>query len=186
MTDEPDEFIIQTKRRHMGKTIQNEIITRGKKAYISLSNKNGETIAQAIIDIDDLDKVKKFVWCGIRSVEGKLYVISKVGKLHRFILGLGKGNKHTNQKEIDHINQNALDNRKSNLRYVEHTINMRNRKISKRNKTGINGVQFDKEYGVYFVQLNHKGKNHKKWGFKTIEEAELARKKLEKKFGWGV
>jgi hypothetical protein len=42
-------------------------------------------------------------------------------RLHRLIL-----NYHQKDKEIDHINRNPLDNRKSNLRLVSHGINMTN------------------------------------------------------------
>lgn len=47
--------------------------------------------------------------------------------------------------EVDHINNNKLDNLDSNLRKVDQDINKRNRPLSRNNSSGICGVQLCKK-----------------------------------------
>lgn len=91
---------------------------------------------EAIIDRDDYEEISKFKWHAVNS-RGKFYAVRNfrigLGKnnrrllqMHRFILGLGlKGNSY---EEVDHINGNSLDNRKSNLRVCNQFSNKSNRR----------------------------------------------------------
>ena len=78
-------------------------------------------VAQAIIDADDVDKVRFTKW---RLKSGGQYVVNwskhsgSTVFLHRRIL-------NTNEF-VDHINGNPLDNRKSNLRIVTKSQNQMN------------------------------------------------------------
>ena len=60
--------------------------------------------------------------------------------------------------DVDHINGNPLDNRKSNLRIVSHQQNCFNRKISRNNSTGYKGVSLYRPNGKYkaFIKVNYK------------------------------
>ena len=49
-----------------------------------------------------------------------------------------------NKDQVDHINNNIIDNRLENLRWVTKSENIRNRKKTKSNKSGILGVYFMK------------------------------------------
>lgn len=54
--------------------------------------------------------------------------------------------------EIDHINGNTLDNRRSNLRIVTHTENMWNKDNYKNNTSGIKGVHLNKK-GLWVARI---------------------------------
>lgn len=56
--------------------------------------------------------------------------------MHRIILNL-----KDSKIQIDHINLNKLDNRKSNLRIATNSQNQANIKVHKRNKLGLKGVR---------------------------------------------
>lgn len=55
-------------------------------------------------------------------------------------------------QEIDHINGNPLDNRRSNLRVVTHQENMMNKKDYKNNTSNIKGVHLNKK-GLWVARI---------------------------------
>lgn len=118
-----------------------------------------------IIDADDYDRVSRHLW-HINSG----YVMSKIQNkkvlLHRFILN------YYGKDDVDHINGNALDNRKINLRICSHIENMRNSKRYSNNKTGYKGVH---TYGNRFAVSIRINKKLKHLGyFDDVESASLA------------
>lgn len=130
----------------------------------------------AIIDSDEIHKV-----------EGKSWWISNLGYithyvpdetnllLHRQIMDAPKN------KVVDHIDHNLLDNRKINLRICLKRENCWNRKASKRNKTGVNGVYLGKD-GKYRVSITVNYKKNYLGTYRTIEEAIAVRKEAEVKY----
>jgi len=56
--------------------------------------------------------------------------------VHRLIMG----DPPEGMDEVDHINHDGLDNRRSNLRWVTHAQNMSNRRVSKNSASGVVGV----------------------------------------------
>lgn len=92
----------------------------GDHIKIRLHNKNQEEFI--LIDKDDFEKVKICNW-KIRNDSKTVYVAnSKQGFMHRLIMNLSD-----KTKQIDHINGNGRDNRKSNLRIVTDYENSRNK-----------------------------------------------------------
>jgi hypothetical protein len=99
------------------------------------------------------------------------YIVLKNIRAHYFVLQI----EPTPGREIDHINGNKLDNRKTNLRVVTRAENARNIAPSKLNKTGVRGVWYRKDLGTYAVQTKINGKRYCIGSlFKTVEEAEAA------------
>jgi hypothetical protein len=77
--------------------------------------------------------------------------------------------------EVDHINGNTLDNRRSiNLRLSDHRRNSGNRGPNSNNTSGFKGVSFDKESGKYSANIRDHGKQKKLGRFPTAELAARA------------
>lgn len=93
--------------------------------------------------------------------------------LHRVIIGARNG------QLVDHINQNKLDNRLSNLRIANKSINAFNSKIRTDNTTGIRGVSFNKEKRKYEAYITKNGVSKKLGYYKTLEMAKTARLEAE-------
>lgn len=159
--------------RPVGK--RNEYIIKEKYAELHILDKNGNIKQIAIIDIEDIEKLKQYSF----RIHNNGYITSvKNGKtlyLHQIVFeNVQKG------FEIDHINRNKLDNRKMNLRECRHIDNTHNRKSY--NKFGQQGIKkikrnLNKSYMASII-------NNKKFIFlgyyRTKEEAIKAREKAEK------
>lgn len=85
---------------------------------------------------------------------------------------------------IDHINGESTDNRIENLRLVSQRQNMRNRRISKKNKSGYSGVHWCKTTEKWVASGRPDGKQTTLGKFKTKEDAVACRKKFEESFGF--
>lgn len=99
---------------------KNEIIVDGKVARVKLYDVHCNHIATAIIDAEDINKIRYTKWklsaSGYAANTPKFSGSNK--HMHREILGT--------DQFVDHINHNTLDNRKSNLRIVTKAQNMMN------------------------------------------------------------
>ena len=110
---------------------------------IPLRNRKKIIVAEAIIDIDDFEKVNKYKWHTMPARNDNLYVQGTVNNrktlLHHLVLG-----KPVNNLVIDHINGDGLDNRKSNLRFVTKSVNSQNKNLSVNKTSKYIGVCFNK------------------------------------------
>lgn len=92
----------------------------------------------SLISFIDYLKVSKFNW--YKDSYNRVY--SKIKDrsvfLSRFILG------PKNSEIVDHIDGNALDNRRHNLRITDRLGNARNHGLNKNNTSGYKGVSSDK------------------------------------------
>lgn len=86
--------------------------------------------------------------------------------------------------ELDHRNGIRDDNRFSNLRLADRTMQMRNRATFKTNKTGLNGVYLDAKAGTYRALIGVNGKQVSLGSFPTAEAAHRARKQAERDYGY--
>ena len=75
------------------------------------------------------------------------------------------------EKEIDHINNNTLDNRFVNLREADHQQNGYNKKLQANNTSGVKGVYWDKSRCKWMARLNINGRMVNLGRFANIEDA---------------
>jgi hypothetical protein len=102
----------------------------------------------AIIDTEDFDKVSQYKWYKDKGN----YATGKVGFMHRFIMSPPE------DKFIDHINHNRLDNRKSNLRETTIFINNANKSKAKNKSSQYKNVYYDKRSKKFMAQISMNGK----------------------------
>lgn len=128
------------------------------------------------IDKEDFEKIKNNAWR--ESPYG--YIISSCKSqniyMHRIIMDC------PDNYEVDHINHNKMDNRKSNLRVCSHQQNNYNKVISKYNTSGHTGVQWEKRFNRWRSRISVNGKDIHLGLFKEYEDAVKAREEAEIKY----
>ena len=86
--------------------------------------------------------------------------------------------------EIDHINQNKLDNRIANLRDVPKELNQRNGTRKGNNTSGVTGVAWHKQRKKWCAQCNVLGVHYHIGLFDNIDEADKAVREFRAKHGF--
>lgn len=129
----------------------------------------------AIVDDDDFEELNKYKWyCGNNGYAMREKMVKRVKTrymMHRVIINA------PDDKFVDHINGNPLDNRKENLRLANKSQNGVNRPVRIDSKTGFKGVSFKNDtprkrpYGAY---IKKDGKKVHLGHFETPEEAARA------------
>ena len=90
---------------------------------------------------------------------------------HRFIL--------PDSTQVDHVNHNGMDNRRSNIRSCTHAQNMMNRGLQANNKSGVTGVLWDKLTKKWRATIKIRGKNKYLGQFAEKSDAIACRKQAE-------
>lgn len=119
--------------------------------------------AFAIVDEIDFDEMSKYRW-QLFSHRGKSYAVRGKYKrlginnyhrdrilMHRQLMGFPVG-------EVDHINSDGLDNRRSNLRHATRQQNCENVKKPSHNTSGFKGVWWSRHCGKWVAEIRHKKK----------------------------
>lgn len=126
-------------------------------AEIFLINKKNEIVGKALIDLDDVDKVKDIKWHAENNRGKNFYVASnqkfKNNRLHRLIMDCPDG------LIVDHINGNPLDNRKCNLRICTNQQNICNCDIPINNTSGCKGVYWSTTAKAWVAQVTINNNN---------------------------
>ncbi len=128
-----------------------------------------------IVDDEDFEKLSQFAWWAHVGPYGKPYAVRetsrKLGKvsvkLHRFIVGAAEG------RDVDHINGDTLDNRRSNLRIVAHRLNMANQR-KKPGSSRFKGVWFHRQSGRWHAYITVEYRKHHLGCFASETDAALA------------
>lgn len=96
--------------------------------YLPLRGRDGSIRAWTMVEAPDFEELAQYRWYlmnrgyAVRSVGTRPQDVRKV-LLHRQLMGLGFGD----PAQVDHINFNKLDNRRSNLRVVSARFNKEHR-----------------------------------------------------------
>lgn len=129
-----------------------------------------------LIDEQDMELVSQHPWTAASDGYAKKYYEKKInGKrkrwvvhMHRLIMGAEKG------QIVDHINQDKLDNRRSNLRFADKSLNAMNSKKAS-GRTGLRGVIINTQKGKPFMaRITQYGRQIHLGRFNTAEEAHEA------------
>lgn len=148
---------------------RNEIIIHNDYAEIVLRDKEQNIVGSAEIDIEDIDKVKDFKWHIKKSRNTNYVVYNNHGRsvfMHQVVLD------YYGDKDIDHIDNNGLNNRKNNLRIISHSLNL----INQHNES--NGVR-KVPSGNYQAHIMVNGKDIYLGTFSTFAEAKQKRTDYE-------
>lgn len=136
------------------------------------------TNSKFYFDMEDYETIKEHCWFEHIRGDGYHELVTKDRKTKKnvsmhAILGC---------KHYDHKDRNTLNNRKCNLRKATVIENNRNKSISKNNTSGIIGVSFNKESGMWHAQIGiNKSKIHLGL-FADKTDAIVARLKAEQKY----
>lgn len=131
-------------------------------------------------DLEDYDLIKDYCWR--ENKEG--YILARISDsknvifLHSLVLhtNYGKG------EEVDHIKHKKNDNRKSELRKVNKSKNQRNMGVKKNNTSGVTGVTYKKDEGLWIARITVNKKRIYLGSSIDFNEAVKLRKDAEEKY----
>ena len=157
----------------------NKIVIHSKYAYIHLGGtKYPDKIA--MIDKEDVNKIKNFSWWPARQQHHQEYFYAMAQRkktkvkerktilMHHLIKEVPEG------KEIDHINGNGLDNRQENLRDATASQNCMNIRPRENTTSKYKGVSWDKNKERWRARIQIEGKMIHLGRFREEENAAKA------------
>lgn len=146
--------------------------TRGDVTYIYFANDKGFTK----VDTADYKDLAQYRWVYMTRGYAEATINGKRTLLHRYLM------KPDGRKEVDHINNDRLDNRKSNLRLATRAENARNVSRGKSNTSGYKGVHHIKGLNSYRAVIWVDNKRIHLGYFKDIKDAAQAYNEAAEKY----
>ena len=138
----------------------------------------------SLVDAHNASLLEQWNWCAKWNVPTKTWYAKRQKMIDGKVFHIGIHNQVLPTEKgftPDHINRDTLCNLESNLRPATHSMQMRNRRINPRNKSGFTGVIF--YAGSWKAQIEVGTRENRKGiyigQFKTIEEAVEARRQKE-------
>ena len=131
-------------------------------------------------DKEDYEKIKSYCWR--QNKEG--YILARIPNstsvvfLHDLVMNAD----YSNGEEVDHIKHNKYDNRKTQLRLVNKFKNQRNAKLRSDNTSGVKGVLYKKDKGLWVARITVNKKRIFLGSSKDFEKAVRLRKEAEEKY----
>jgi hypothetical protein len=108
---------------------------------------------EIFVDDEDYDWLSKHTWWYLSNGYAQTNIKHnnkwKTKLMHRLIMGVTD-----RWTLVDHINNNKIDNRRSNLRVCNQSENLRNRGLQKNNTSGIKGLSYCKQYNSWKATIN--------------------------------
>lgn len=131
-----------------------------------------------LVDEGDFEYLNQWKWhseSGRYAVRKEYYGKAPNGKhltrwirMHRLITDA------PDKMEVDHINGNGLDNRRSNLRICTHKQNSHNTRKRKDNRSGYKGVGWHTQHNKWRARIVVDGRQKHLGLFDTPEQAAIA------------
>lgn len=134
---------------------------------------------KALVDDQDYDDLTNHSWSVGNNGYPRCTHEQKQYLMHDFIMQPSAG------MMVDHKNQNKIDNRRDNLRYVTKSQNMQNQPKTKKNTSGYKGVYYmktGKRLKRWFAKLKVDGKYYQSGYAATKEEAAALYEQLAVKY----
>jgi hypothetical protein len=142
---------------------------------ISLTNEH-----YAIVDEDLYDYLSQWTWAVYHNPKSHNYYAKASAdcedglRRHVYIHRLLMGASYLDHKKVDHINQNGLDNRRSNLRFASKSKNAINSRKRSDNTSGYKGVSFLKKHNKYRSRITKDGVEYSQGLFDLAADAARA------------
>ena len=132
----------------------------------------------ALVSDEDFGRFSQFKWHAVWVkttnsfyAEAWFYSPTKHREwMHRIVMGCAK----RDGKQVDHVNGDTLDNRRENLRFVTHSQNQMNRKLQSASSSGMRGVSFCRQTGLWKARFVIQQKEIWLGRFSTKDQAQAA------------
>lgn len=168
------------RRRHIGKNdkktgrfVSNKNLFSREKDRLLVLSESGELLF--FTDLNKEELVKKLSWSKLANGYSACRINGKEVSAHRFFTNAPQG------CVVDHINRNKKDNRLSNLRITNKSINAFNADRRINNKSGKTGVYFRKDTQKWAAEIKKDGKKYCLGCYEAFEKALKVRENAEVK-----